>query len=317
MFNKIIYNKNNIQAIVSTISLNKIVGDYLEKHKKVAYVAISGIIGNILLLVSKLIIGFITRSQAMIADGLNSAGDVFASTITFIGNKISSTPQDDDHPYGHGKAEYIFSMIISFSLFIVAFSICRMSLDSLINKLHFEYSPWLIYISLLSIIIKLGLYIYSIKVGRKYNSLLAIANAQDHKNDILLSSLTLLSVILGYYNIYFIDGIVGILIAFWIAYTGISIFNQSYSVLMDTNIDIKLKKEMEKDILSIRGVDHLDSINSKPIGLSFVLIVKVSVDANMTVYEGHSVSARIKKILMEFDHIEDVIVHVNPAQYHK
>ncbi len=64
----------------------------------------------------KLIVGFLTKSQAMIADGLNSAGDVFASTITYIGNRISSTPGDDEHPYGHGKAEYIFSMVISFFL---------------------------------------------------------------------------------------------------------------------------------------------------------------------------------------------------------
>ncbi|GMQ62741.1 cation diffusion facilitator family transporter [Vallitalea maricola] len=289
----------------------------INKYKKIKNVALSGILGNIFLLVIKLIIGFLSMSQAMIADGLNSAGDVFASTITFIGNKISSTPGDDEHPYGHGKAEYIFSMIISFSLFFVSFSIFKMSIDSLINKQEFEYSPWLIYIALASIVIKLVLFMYSINIGRKYNSLLAIANAQDHRNDIFLSSLTLLSVILGNYNIYFVDGVVGILISLWIAYTGVSIFNQSYSVLMDTNIDSKVKHEMEKQIMSIEGLDHVDNINSKPIGLNFILIVKISVDANMTVYEGHSISAQIKKLLMEFDHIEDVVVHVNPAQYHR
>lgn len=289
----------------------------LNKYSKIKKVAISGILGNIFLLVIKLIIGFLTNSQAMIADGLNSAGDVFSSTITFIGNKISSTPKDDEHPYGHGKAEYIFSMIISFSLFFVSYTIFKMSIDSLINKQKFTYSPWLIYIALTAIAIKLALFIYSINVGRKYNSLLSIANAQDHRNDILLSSLTLLSVILGNYNIYFVDSIVGILISLWIAYTGVSIFTQSYSVLMDTNIDVQIKKEMEKRIKDIKGLDHIDNINSKPIGLNFILIVKISVDANMTVYEGHSISAQIKESLMEFDHIEDVVVHVNPAQYHQ
>ncbi len=289
----------------------------LKKHIKVERVAISGIIGNILLLIMKLIVGFLTKSQAMIADGLNSAGDVFASTITYIGNRISSTPGDDEHPYGHGKAEYIFSMVISFSLFFVAFSIFKMSLDSLLNEHHFVYSPWLVYIAIISIIAKIFLFIYAIRIGRQYNSLLAIANAQDHRNDIMLSSLTLLSVILGYFHIYFIDSVVGILISLWIAYTGVSIFYQSYVVLMDTNIDSKVKSEMEKHIVTIEGVDHLDTITSKPIGLNFVLMVKVSVDANMTVYEGHAVSAKIKKALLTFDHIEDVIVHVNPAQFHQ
>lgn len=288
----------------------------MNKHKQVEKVAVLGIIGNIVLLIAKIIIGYITKSQAMLADGFNSAGDVFSSTITYIGNKISAEPSDENHPYGHGKAEYIFSLIISFSLFLVAFSISKSSLDSLFNKQKFTFSPWLIYIAVGTIIIKIILYLICIRIGRKYNSLLAIANAQDHRNDVFLTLLTLLSIILGYFNIYFVDGIVGILIALWIAYTGATIFMQAYSVLMDTNIDIKLMKEMEKLILKIKGVDHLDSINAKPIGLNFVLLIKVSVDSNLTVVEGHNISVKIKELLLEFDHIEDVIVHVNPAKFH-
>lgn len=286
------------------------------KHKEITLVAILGIIGNIILLFAKLTIGFITHSQAMIADGLNSAGDVFSSLLTYIGNKISSKPIDKDHPYGHGKAEYIFSMIISFSLLLVAFSIFRSSFNSLTSESSFKYSNWLIAVAFMTIIIKLLLFSYSKTIGIKYNSLLALANAEDHRNDVFVSLVTLISIVSGYFNIRFIDSIAGILISFWIAYTGFRIFTDAYSVLMDTNVDDKVMLEMNSIINKIPGVDHVDSIISKPVGLCFLLIVKVSVDANLTVYEGHEISSIIKDNLMELDHIEDVVVHVNPAQFH-
>jgi cation diffusion facilitator family transporter len=143
-----------------------------------------------------------------------------------------------------------------------------------------------------------------------------MANAEDHRNDIFISALTLLSIITGYYNIYIIDAIAGLLISLWIAYTGFKIFISAYDVLMDTTIETSIKREMEALVNHIDGVDHIDSINSKPVGLSFLLIVKVSVDANLTVYEGHEISNRIKSELMSYSSIHDVLVHLNPTQYH-
>ncbi|MBC7961120.1 MAG: cation transporter [Vallitaleaceae bacterium] len=288
----------------------------MNKHRDITLVAVLGMAGNILLLISKLIVGFMTKSQAMIADGLNSAGDVFASFMTFIGNKISSKPGDKDHPYGHGKAEYIFAMIISFSLLLVAFTIFHNAFDALTLKSNFKYSPWLVVVAIGTITIKLLLFSFARIMEKKHSSLLARANAEDHRNDVIVTSLTLISIICGYYHIQFVDGIAGILISFWIAFTGIKIFTQSYTVLMDTNIDEKLTKEIQGILLKIKGIDHLDAIISKPIGLRFLLIVKVSVDANMTVYEGHDISDQIKAVLLQLDGIEDVIVHVNPTQYH-
>lgn len=288
----------------------------MQKHKEITKVAILGMLGNIILLLSKLIVGFMSNSQAMIADGLNSAGDVFASLMTYIGNKISSKPGDNDHPYGHGKAEYIFAMIISFSLLLVAFSIFRSAFNSLTSVNQFQYSNWLVVVAFGTIIIKISLFIYARSVGKKHNSLLAMANAQDHRNDVFVSLVTLIGIISGYYNIQFIDGFAGILISFWIAYTGIRIFTDAYSVLMDTNVNPTLMKKMADILNQIPGVDHIDAIISKPIGLSFLLIVKVSIDANLTVYEGHQISDKIKFELMLLDDIDDVVVHVNPAQFH-
>lgn len=288
----------------------------MQKHKEIRQVAITGLIGNTLLLIGKLVIGFSSRSQAMIADGFNSAGDVFASTMTYIGNYISSKPGDSDHPYGHGKAEYIFSMIISLSLLLVAFSIFRSSVNALINRQSFVYSGFLVAMAISTICLKFGLYLYARKVGKKFNSLLAIANAEDHRNDMFLTALTLLSIITGYFGIYLVDGIAGILIAIWIAFSGFEIFSSAYEVLMDTNIDKDLLKRLSVIIEKIEGVDHIDAINAKPVGLNFLLIVKVSIDAHITVYKGHEIAHAIREQLEKLENVDEVIVHVNPAQYH-
>lgn len=288
----------------------------MNRNNSIRRVAVLGIIGNILLLISKLIVGFATRSQSMIADGLNSAGDVFASVMTYIGNYISSQPGDDDHPYGHGKAEYIFSMIISFSLLLVAFAIFRTSLNALITGSTFTYSIYLVAVAIGTIIIKFLLFLYSTRVGHEHNSLLAIANAEDHRNDIFITSLTLISIIGGYFGIYLIDGIGGILIAFWIAFTGFKIFTSAYEVLMDTNINDQMMNDLSDIIEEIEGVDHIDAITAKPVGYNFLIIVKVSIDAHITVYEGHNIAHKVRQILEGLNNVEEVIVHVNPAQYH-
>lgn len=285
----------------------------MDRYQLTKRVALMGMVANVFLLAAKLTIGFISRSQAMIADGFNSAGDVFASAMTFVGNKISSKPEDVDHPYGHGKAEYIFSMVISFSLLLVAYKIFRNSLDSILNREALVFSWWLVGIAILTILLKFYLFTYTRKAGKRENNLLILANAEDHRNDVFVTSSTLLGILLGSFGIYWFDGVVGIGISLWIAFTGVRIFRSSYYVLMDTNIDKVLKEDIEQTIHSIRGVDHIDSISAKPIGINFIIIVKVSVNGEMTVNEGHSVAADIKEKIKKCKNVSDVVVHINPA----
>ena len=106
----------------------------MQRFKSVKIASILGIAGNLFLLIIKGIIGFITNSQAMIADAFNSAGDIFSSLMTFIGNKIASKPKDDDHNLGHGKAEYIYSMLISIAMILMAIIILKDSFMVIINN---------------------------------------------------------------------------------------------------------------------------------------------------------------------------------------
>ena len=285
----------------------------MDRFKLTKRIAVLGIAANILLLIFKLAIGFLSRSQAMIADGFNSAGDVFASFMTYVGNKIASKPEDQTHPYGHGKAEYIYSMIISFSLLLVSYSILRNSLDAILNRETFIFSWWLVGIAVFTIVLKLCLFLYTRNAGRKSDNLLILANSEDHRNDVFVTSSTLLGIILGTQGIYWVDGVVGIGISLWIAYTGIRIFRSSYKVLMDTNMEGTLKAEITDTIEAIKGVDHIDDIMAKPIGVNYIIIVKISVIGSMTVNESHVIAAKIRAGVRKLGKVGDVVVHINPV----
>ena len=189
----------------------------MDRFKSAKKASALGIIGNIFLLIIKGIIGIITKSQAMIADSLNSAGDIFSSLMTYIGNKIASQPKDEDHNLGHGKAEYIYSLLISIVMILTSVIIIKDGALSLIQNKKYAYSNWLIIVCIITIIIKLSLYIYTYKIGKKYNNLLIKANSKDHINDCILTTCNLISCVLAKQNIFIFDGIVGIIIGFLIA----------------------------------------------------------------------------------------------------
>ncbi len=284
-----------------------------DKNRCIRNVSIVGIIFNIFLLIIKIVIGIISKSQAMIADGLNSAGDIFASLMSYIGNRISSIPQDEDHPDGHGKAEYIFSFIISAVMIFVSMSMLKSSIFSIINseKLNFSYN--LIIVCVVTIITKFLLYIYTKLNFRKYNSILIKASMEDHRNDMLLTLGTLIGIICSKYGLYFVDGIMGSLISIWIAIVGIKLAKSSYEILMDTDISENLKTQIIQKTESIEEVLHVDSVRAKPTGDKYVIILKISMDGNLSLSKSHSISGAVKeKLLNELDYICDVIIHTNP-----
>jgi len=290
----------------------------MERYKKVKIASILGIIGNIFLLIIKGAIGFVTGSHAMIADSLNSAGDIISSLMTFIGNKIASKPRDEDHNLGHGKAEYIYSMLVSIILFLTSFVILKDSVLSIINKSKYEFSYLLIIVCIITIIVKLALYIYTSKIAKKYHNLLVEANSKDHRNDAVISSLNLISCILAYNNIYFVDGIVGIIIAFWIFLSAYNIFKESYNVLMDMSISSELKDKVYEIINKHEEIKKVIHFNSTPIGYKYQISFTIYVDGNLSTFESHKIADDLEKeIAQNIEEIYLTIIHVNPIEIEK
>lgn len=290
----------------------------MKKHKQIKLASILGIIGNIFLLIIKTIIGIVTRSRAMIADAFNSAGDIFSSLMTFIGNKIASQPSDEDHNLGHGKAEYIYSMLISIIMIITSIVIFKDSLNTLLNKITYKYSFWLIVVCIITIITKLSLYLYTNKLAKKYNNILIKANSKDHFIDTFITSLNLISCILAKYNIYYLDGIVGIGISLWIIYSSLSIYKESYDVLMDKSIGDDTKQKVLEIINKYPEVKKVNHFNSTPVGYRYQISFTIFVDGKMSTYESHAIADRLEKeITNKFDDIYLTVIHVNPIDIDK
>ena len=285
----------------------------MDKNKQIKKVGILGIIGNIFLLIIKALIGFSSKSQAMIADSINSAGDIFASLMTFIGNKIASEPNDDDHNFGHGKAEYIFSLFISLSMIIVSAKLLYDSFISLINGSQLIFSWMLIIVCIITICSKLFLFFYARSIYKTNKSILLEANMQDHRNDCILTTCTLISTLLALKGIYWFDGIVGILISGWIFYSGIKIFIESYNILMDISIDENTKDIILDIIHTYDNIKNVNNISSTPVGDKYMVFITISVDGNMSTFDSHNLADDLELTVSNLDKVYKTIVHVEPA----
>lgn len=287
------------------------------KFKDIKKAGLLGIVGNIFLLIIKGTIGFITKSQSMIADSVNSASDILASLMTFIGNKISSEPKDNDHNFGHGKAEYLFSLFISITMIVVSVKLFIDSVLSLVTKAEFTFSWALIIICILTIITKFALYLYTRKLYKKYDNILLKSNYKDHRNDCVVTTSTLISIIFGYYGIFWVDALVGTGISIWILLTGIEIFTESYNVLMDVSLD-----DYTKDIIfdltrTHKEIKNCYNLYSAPVGNKYLVVFTIAVDGNMSTYESHKLANHLEKDIEAIDKIEKVVIHVHPENLNK
>lgn len=283
-----------------------------ERFKLTKKAGLLGIICNMFLLIIKAIIGFAFNSQSMIADAFNSAGDIFASLMTFIGNRIASAPNDEDHNFGHGKAEYIFSMFISISMIFIAAKLLYDSVMTLVLENELQFSWLLIFACVITIITKLCLFLYTKYIYKKYNNILIESNMKDHKNDCVLTFFTLISIILSYFGIMWFDSIVGIGISIWIGYTGVTILLESYNVLMDISVDDKTKDLILDIIHSFKDVQKIDSISSTPVGAQYIIFITIYLDGNLSTFDSHSLANSIEETINELDNIYKTIIHVEP-----
>lgn len=289
-----------------------------KRFKEIKFASILGIVGNMFLLVIKAIIGFITNSQAMIADSFNSAGDIFSSVMTFVGNRIASKPSDDDHNLGHGKAEYIYSMIISLVMMATSAVIFKDSLLVIINNQKYDFSNWLIVVCIVTILVKLGLFIYTYGLSKKYNNLLIKANSKDHICDCFITSMNLVACLFTLINIYIFDGIVGVGISIWMFITAVKIFIESYNVLMDKAMDNETKNQVYEIIKKHKDIQKVIHFNSTPVGYKYQISLTIYVDGNMSTFESHEIANRLEKeIIKKVESVYLAVIHVNPMEDEK
>lgn len=283
------------------------------RYKDVKKISIMALLGNLFLLIIKAIIGAITLSESMIADAVNSLGDIFSSLASFIGNKVASKKPDTDHNLGHGKAEYIYSMIISMIMIAVSLATMVSSISAFISKKEYDFNIFLIVVCITTIVVKLLLYLITKKYSQKHKNLLIKSMAKDHRNDILLTSLNLISAIFAFYNIYYLDGVMGLIIAVYILLGAVEIFKESYDILMDKSLDESVKSkiiEITKNYPDIKKIQHF---NSTPIGYKYQISVTIFVNGKMSTFDSHKIADDLEKEIIEkIEEVDLAIIHVNP-----
>ncbi|MCU7667669.1 cation diffusion facilitator family transporter [Bacillus thuringiensis] len=282
-------------------------------------VAIISVISNIVLTIGKLIVGWYGNSDAVFADGIHSAADVFASIIVLLVIKIANKPADKEHPYGHGKAEVIVSGIVGMILFIVSFYVVY---EAILGFLHPISTPNILamWVALISYGAKEILYRYSYKIAQEQNSKAIEAIAFDHKADIVASIAAALGVVLSIigdkFNISILlygDKIASIVVAYLIFNISRKMLNEAFDILLERNIDVEILNEYKSIVSSFPAVKRIDRIRAREHGHYVLVDLRISIDHEKTIKEGHDLSREIKRELMNrHDNIEEVLIHLNP-----
>ena len=278
-------------------------------------VTLLSIIWNIILTIIKILAGIFGRSSSMIADAMHSASDIISSIGVLIGNKISKTPDDKDHNYGHEKAETLVSFLLSILLIYVSIKIGFQGIKSLFNLDQVQIPTFLpLIVSFISIAIKEYQYRITIKVANKINSPSLKADAWHHRSDALSSVAAFIGIggsLLGFKAL---DPIAAIAVAFFVAKVGFDILKDSTNELMDYSISEEEETKVIDIAKNTEGVMHLGELKSRKHGAMAYLDLTICVNKNLTVFEGHDIATNLEKCLLErMDFIKGITVHVEPC----
>ncbi len=266
----------------------------MERLKIIIKTSIIGIIVNIFLVIFKMIIGLISNSIAIILDAVNNLSDVTSSVITIIGTKLSNKKPDKKHPYGHGRIEYITSVLVSIIVLIVGFLSIKESIEKIINPIDTKYTAISFVIIIFAILTKFIMGSYVKKVGTQINSQALIASGLDAFFDSILSLGTLISAILSFTFKINIEGFIGSIISLFIIKSGIDILLETLDSIIGTRIDSNLSKSVKNMIGSfkeVRGVYDLTLHNYGPVKI--IGSVHIEVKDTMTAFEIHTLSRKI------------------------
>ncbi|MCK8824013.1 cation diffusion facilitator family transporter [Fuchsiella alkaliacetigena] len=271
------------------------------------------LIANIALGIIKTVVGVLFNSQALFADGLHSASDVISTVVVMVGNKVSSKPPDEEHPYGHGKAESIATKVLGIILIIGGVTILKDNIDTMLSGITQIPGSLVLWTAAFSIVLKEIMYQYVSRVGERINNKALIADAIHHRTDCLSSFAAILGAggaILGYP---ILDPLAGVVVALLILKMGFEVFKEAANDLMDAAPDEETFAEVRKVIIEIDRVLAIKSLKIRAHGPRLCIDVRVVVDNQLTVIEGHRIAVKVKEeIYAECDNIQEVLVHIDP-----
>jgi len=268
---------------------------------------------NAILMVFKLAAGYWGHSEAVFADGIESACDFVAIFSTMVALKLGRKPFDEQHPYGHGRAENLSALLVSLVILATGAWILTNSIHSIIDR-RFQ-SPEMIAVvaAFLTILIKEWLYRFTQKTGRELDSPSLLAIAKDHRKDAITSISTLAGVTGAYFGIGILDPLAAGLTAFLALHMGYQTVRDATPDLADGSARPDFIEKVTRLAESVERVEHVHDIRGRRTGQYMVIDLKLEMDPAMTVKESHDIANRVKKLIFEaFPNVGDVMIHVNP-----
>lgn len=203
-----------------------------------------GIICNCLLAAGKLIVGHMTSSMSITADGLNNLSDGASSIVTLLGFKLAEKPADRKHPYGHARIEYIAGLTVAVMILFIGLELGKSSVEKLIDPEPIEFSFTAVWVLCASILVKLFMMLFNLKMGRRINSNALLATAADSRNDVMTTSAVLAASIVEHFYDVRIDGVMGIAVSLFILYSGIKLAGETMSPLLGEGANPELQKQI-------------------------------------------------------------------------
>jgi len=274
-----------------------------------------GLAVNLTLGVVKLVGGLAGNSFALLSDAVNSLGDCLTSIVVLFALRVAQCPADDEHPYGHTRAEAIAATNVAVVIVLSALMIGWEAVQRL-GSVHAAPPMWTLWIAGANVLIKESLYRYKARVGRRVGSSAVIANAWDHRSDALCSSAVLIglaAVRWGGPNLIWADEAAALVVVGAIIWTGVQLFRNSASELMDPQAAPEFVADVRRVAEQVPGVCAVEKLWVRKTGLEYLTDIHIEVDEQLSVAEGHRISHCVKDRLLEsFPALRDVLVHLEP-----
>ena len=302
--------------------VKRFVKDYQQTEAvqvRTAYGTLSSMVGifcNVLLFGAKLLIGLLINSISVMADAFNNLSDAASSIIGFIGVKMAEKPADDDHPFGHGRIEYIAAFIVAFIVIQVGFSLFKTSLNKILNPESMSFKWISIVILSLSVAVKLWLSLFNRTLGKRINSKVMLATAADAMGDVVTTSATMLSIaVFGIFGVN-IDGIVGIAVSVVVMIAGVNIAKDSLAPLIGEAIDPQLYEQISNFVESFEGILGTHDLIVHNYGPSKSMAsIHAEVPNDVNVERSHEVIDQIEhEAARRFGLL--LVIHMDPVETH-
>ncbi|MFK2825702.1 cation diffusion facilitator family transporter [Bacillus sp. B190/17] len=281
----------------------------LKQGEKGAWLSIAAYIFLALL---KLIVGYIGHSKALQADGLNNSTDVAASIAILIGLKIARKPPDEDHHYGHFRAETIASLVAAFIMITVGFQVLYDAGYSFFSKEEDTPNMLTAWTAVFSAGVMYIVYRYNHRLAKRINSQAMMAAAQDNRSDALVSIGAFIGIVGSQFGLSWLDTLTAFIVGLIIIKTAWEIFKQATHTLTD-GFDQDLLEEIHQTIARVPDVQQVCSVKARMHGNFTLVDVTITVDPHLNVVESHLITEHIEEILLEKYNIQDAVIHIEPA----